>query len=240
MKRDYYHDSCSKQGLNRYSYVLNNPYKYVDPTGNFVCGGLCVATAVIVGGSAFLGGLNEGGAALVQYSQGKITVTRVITRTISGGLGGATTGVFIIGGILINKNPTLATTGGVAAGSQVVRVSNNLFEGRGPFEGVTVENVVGDSIKHIGEDYTGAIIPPNNEKDSLIENINSNQQNDDSYYKQIKSDNIDYNNQQILNGFQNLNLNRMGSYIDYDSLINNYIEQRDYQAAENAYIESQQ
>ena len=30
--QDYY----NPQGLNRYSYVLNNPYRYIDPSGNFV------------------------------------------------------------------------------------------------------------------------------------------------------------------------------------------------------------
>jgi Bacterial toxin 23 len=35
---NYAHDSDDTQGHNRYSYALNNPLKYTDPTGNFVTG----------------------------------------------------------------------------------------------------------------------------------------------------------------------------------------------------------
>lgn len=30
------------RGVNRYSYAVNNPYKYTDPDGKAICGGLCV------------------------------------------------------------------------------------------------------------------------------------------------------------------------------------------------------
>jgi len=35
------------RGFNRYSYAVNNPYKYTDPDGKAICGGVCVAGAVI-------------------------------------------------------------------------------------------------------------------------------------------------------------------------------------------------
>jgi RHS repeat-associated protein len=40
-------DPYNPQNLNRYSYVLNNPYRYTDPTGMFVCGGLCVGAVAL-------------------------------------------------------------------------------------------------------------------------------------------------------------------------------------------------
>ena len=36
------------KGFNRYSYAINNPYKYTDPDGKAICGGVCV-TAVAIG-----------------------------------------------------------------------------------------------------------------------------------------------------------------------------------------------
>ncbi len=41
--------------LNPYGYTHGNPVNYVDPSGNFICGGLCLAAAVVViaGGIAF-------------------------------------------------------------------------------------------------------------------------------------------------------------------------------------------
>ena len=36
------------RGFNRYSYAVNNPYKYTDPDGKAICGGLCVGAAAAV------------------------------------------------------------------------------------------------------------------------------------------------------------------------------------------------
>jgi RHS repeat-associated protein len=54
--------TASPMSLNRYSYVLNNPYKYTDPTGNCPW---CVAGAVIGFGVDFAA------QALISYSQDK-------------------------------------------------------------------------------------------------------------------------------------------------------------------------
>ncbi|MFC4819604.1 hypothetical protein [Dokdonella ginsengisoli] len=51
-------DPLNSQSLNRYSYVLNNPMTYTDPTGYFSVGdGLrLVATAVIAWRAPYLAG----------------------------------------------------------------------------------------------------------------------------------------------------------------------------------------
>lgn len=36
------------QGFNRYSYAVNNPYKYTDPDGKAICAGACIAAVVLV------------------------------------------------------------------------------------------------------------------------------------------------------------------------------------------------
>jgi RHS repeat-associated protein len=35
------------KGFNRYSYAVNNPYKYTDPDGKAICGGICIGVAII-------------------------------------------------------------------------------------------------------------------------------------------------------------------------------------------------
>jgi RHS repeat-associated protein len=41
------------RGFNRYSYAVNNPYKYTDPDGKAICGGLCVIGVGLAVGYAF-------------------------------------------------------------------------------------------------------------------------------------------------------------------------------------------
>ncbi|OBT09273.1 hypothetical protein A9267_09810 [Shewanella sp. UCD-FRSSP16_17] len=41
------------RGFNRYSYAINNPYKYTDPDGKAICGGLCVIGVSLAVGYAF-------------------------------------------------------------------------------------------------------------------------------------------------------------------------------------------
>ena len=33
--------------LKKYAYARNNPVKYTDPSGNFICGGICTIGAII-------------------------------------------------------------------------------------------------------------------------------------------------------------------------------------------------
>ncbi len=79
--------SGNPQALNRYSYTLNNPLKYTDPTGHFwwIAAGAAVGAAVAYGAQV-VGNLHQGmdlGAALTTNIDG--------TAIVAGALIGATT-----------------------------------------------------------------------------------------------------------------------------------------------------
>jgi RHS repeat-associated protein len=96
-------DPLNSQSLNRYSYVLNNPMTYTDPTGYFSVGdGLrLVATAVIVwyapylasylgggfGGAVAAGAISGFAAGAVQTGNLKGAVNGAVSGAVFGGIG---------------------------------------------------------------------------------------------------------------------------------------------------------
>ncbi|MBS3083598.1 RHS repeat-associated core domain-containing protein [Candidatus Pacearchaeota archaeon] len=85
-------DPYNPQDLNRYSYTRNNPYKYVDPTGNIVN----VATAIAGAGiGATVSALYS--AASQYHSSGSVNFGEVgknaVVGAIAGGIGGLTFGL---------------------------------------------------------------------------------------------------------------------------------------------------
>jgi len=94
-------DIYNPQDLNKYAYVRNNPFKYVDPDGEFLCGGLC-----IIGGVAITSALIGGG--ITYYNTGDLSKA-VTAGVISGAAGGLSAGLVVA-----------ASTTAVAYGSGVL------------------------------------------------------------------------------------------------------------------------
>ena len=102
-------DAYNPQDLNRYSYVRNNPYKYVDDSGNIP---IPVITGLI--GAGIGAGISIG---TQYYSTGQVQWADVWKATIIGGVAGATAG---FGGASI-----LGTLGAGVGSGRVAQVTEN-------------------------------------------------------------------------------------------------------------------
>ena len=100
------------QQLNRYSYVLNNPYKYVDEEGNYAQVAIALGAGVIVGGvtaaiiyhqtgdwkqAAIAGGIAGGATALSIGTLGLASTTTVVGGTVVRYVGTAGTSKLVTG-----------------------------------------------------------------------------------------------------------------------------------------------
>ena len=112
-------DPGNPQALNRYSYVLNNPVKYVDSSGHFAFVPLLIAGGV---GLVAAGGIDLAKQLVVdQKSWDQVDWAEVGGSAVGGLVAGATLGLAPAGAGVV----TLAMLGGVggAAGSQAQALS---------------------------------------------------------------------------------------------------------------------
>jgi RHS repeat-associated protein len=140
------------QNLNRYSYCLNNPLVYVDPTGNFSIGrffrslftGFAAAlTLFLRGGNLVLAGMVAG--ALDGACSGKLD--NVIFGTVTGGISGGV-GMGIVS-ILPNVGPILMLAGGAGTAFATGGADGLAYFGAGLAGGVA-GTVAGSYLKQQG------------------------------------------------------------------------------------------
>jgi RHS repeat-associated protein len=82
-------DRLDPRAWNRFSYVYGNPTNLVDPTGNFVCGGVCIAAigiGALLGGTIGAGYAYDQGYAPSSFEFWQYTVTGAIIGGATGGL----------------------------------------------------------------------------------------------------------------------------------------------------------
>lgn len=132
-------DATSTQGYNRYSYVLNNPMKYKDPSGEFIFTVATLIAAPFTGGAslgflpAAIGadmGMWQGGSLANgtmnplkwDYSSGK-TWGYMGAGAVVGGLSG-----YIVGAVTTSGMP-FANTAGLVAGSFINSVGTHIYTG---------------------------------------------------------------------------------------------------------------
>ena len=133
-------DPTNLQNLNRYSYVLNNPFAYTDPTGfwghkeqGYLRTAVAVAISVYTAGTcagAAWGAFGEGvtaGQAVAAGAIGGFASGAVASGTAKGGLLGAFTGA-VGGGIL--QSSLAGTWGGIAVNATASGITSELNGGR--------------------------------------------------------------------------------------------------------------
>ncbi|CEN36674.1 RHS repeat-associated core domain protein (fragment) [Capnocytophaga cynodegmi] len=110
---NYVQDPSNTQNFNRYGYVLNNPLKYTDPSGEFII------TAIIIGSivGAYIGGAQANGTYNPfkwNYSSGK-TWLGIVGGALVGGVSGAA-GVYV-GGLVSSGMTSIGISGGIFGGA---------------------------------------------------------------------------------------------------------------------------
>jgi RHS repeat-associated protein len=109
------------QSFNRYSYVMNNPLRYTDPSGEFIWVPMAVAAFVgtYIGGSIANSSSNP---ADWNFRSGK-TWGYMLAGGIVGGVSG------YMGGVVAASGMPMANTAAIASGSFINSVGTNIYTG---------------------------------------------------------------------------------------------------------------
>ncbi|MDK2948412.1 MAG: hypothetical protein PWQ63_1572, partial [Methanolobus sp.] len=154
-------DVYNPQALNRYSYVQDNPVKYIDPTGHHPVVAAVILAGAVGGGISFFAQLYDKGN-LAQIDYREVGECALIAST-----GAAAAGIVIMAGPAVLEGTGLAVgqqqliTGATAGivGSQVSTMtanelsSNNFYEGTildGTYDGVAQDAIVGGFTEIVG------------------------------------------------------------------------------------------
>ncbi|HRP91206.1 MAG TPA: RHS repeat-associated core domain-containing protein [Edaphocola sp.] len=113
--------SDNTQGYNRYTYALNNPFTYTDPSGEFVWAPLIIGAAV----GAYIGGTmaNQGNYNPFQWDRNSKTWGWMAGGAVVGGLSG------FIGGAIASAGVPFSNTAGIVASSFVNSVGTAAYTG---------------------------------------------------------------------------------------------------------------
>jgi len=232
-------DLYNPQGLNRYAYVLNNPLKYVDPDGN--------SALAAAGIGALIGGTYS---VIIQLPTGKIDLGRV---GISAGAGaaGATFG-FAAASYIPASSPIAAQivkSGTAFLITQDVRtIGENIATGQHPAANTGSDNKIAKTINNILEgksDFSEFFVEPGREVGPIVIDFEMGKVrgylNEDKWKSEYSVGEVttDPNgfygyNQQGFNRVQNSNSNSIDR-TNYDYWIDYYMQQGDYQKAEDIY-----
>ncbi len=124
-------DATSTQGFNRYSYVLNNPLKYKDPSGEFIPILIPIAIGVLAGGFAgYQIGKAEGatGWEMVGYIAGGAVIGGV-AGWAGGAIGGAIAGANFAGASAVGAIVGGASSGAISGGGFAALGGGDIGEG---------------------------------------------------------------------------------------------------------------
>jgi hypothetical protein len=121
------------QGLNRYSYGLNNPYKYKDDSGHIVVN-VVTAAAGALAGAGIGGGINLATQLIVNdWDMSKVNWNSATASAAGGAVSGAFAG-FTFGGSLLVEAGVMAGSG--VTGGMAHQATSNVLSGRSIGEGV--------------------------------------------------------------------------------------------------------
>jgi hypothetical protein len=177
-------EAGNPQALNRYSYTLNNPLKYTDPSGHFF--NLALAAGGAVGG-AVIGAIFAAGPQIIQNIQSGQPLTANIDPTqvaqaavagaVAGAIGGATFGVgTAVMGTGLGATVASGALSGAIAG-QVGRAAENVLTGQDITTGlgdpgdIAKEAVVGGALAGVGYGAGRLVRPAVAEATSLDPNV---------------------------------------------------------------------
>lgn len=121
-----YADPQTINGLNLYTYCLNNPVKYVDPSGHFVISAIFALAILGAAAGATVGGVVAHNVAKDAGVEGAALAGYTILGILGGGVAGAALGAsagYLIGGTAIGGVLALAGGGTVSVGYAAAEIA---------------------------------------------------------------------------------------------------------------------